>query len=857
MPLWARKGGAANSPYTSALKPAPTVATSGSDSYRNAGTDEDKEHSGDFDDSFQILRGRDIRELVFSFLDARSICNAARVSKAWYQSSSSQRLWHGLYTRAHGPAYPQGSKIVNWKEKFLEVDNAWETLVRSRRSILTFFGPESLALLIGAVLVVFVTFGLVANQHVAVYTYEPQTAYLHAWWIDRSVEEDSDSDELVVTYRLRLSLTQPDSVLNNDNVSILVGKEDSSDGHEQTLGGSTRTSDGSVVHAPPWSPLASQRNKVPSSSKENDGSMSLEDGTSNESSDDVKDGPRNGSKHRSEADLFQIPHDHHTIKPRFYPLSKDASGSLEEQLALLRQLHRPTAKMATMACAKRSPPPGAVPAPHPWRRFCGGPPGLEKVDLIHASIDQSSVGEDGSSSSAGNGNDDKTKCNQKSFTPEGNSQHCKSNYRNEDSNISVGTQTTPVAVKVTVFQPRNIKNQTHGNEQTFGLETKEFEEGFSNPLLAVWLGILVLVRTLFRVTLSSVFWTYLESFGGSMFGADWQTSEYGFLLKEYVIYPYFWLTVSASTALLTVACACRSDRAGTKPTSARIPRMEFEPVARKWAYRLLDSREVSQDRTRMVLAVALCLFHLLVTAPLCHLAFVSAESVEGGKIGGPSAFVMILLAASQLAAAAPTVTAWRAWRQAASIRTVRFYSVFGPHLRRGGNSRVLARVDARRAVRVTRIDFRLQCHETYLHMRRGRGGEMETSKRTRVLWQREYNVSTTPSVIVPPHPEVFRKTIELPATIRESSGGPPPYCTWFLACIIVARPVHNGVGVGDEQRIVHEVSVNIADEIHFDWMDSKAAINNELDSPTEIQNSPARESKSESKFRCPSRILAS
>lgn len=58
--------------------------------------------------------------------------------------------------------------------------------------------------------------------------------------------------------------------------------------------------------------------------------------------------------------------------------------------------------------------------------------------------------------------------------------------------------------------------------------------------------------------------------------------------------------------------------------------MEFEPVARKWAYRLLDSREVSQERTRTVLAVALGMFHVLATAPLCHLSFlVSAESVEG------------------------------------------------------------------------------------------------------------------------------------------------------------------------------------------------------------------------------------
>eukprot|EP00466_Bigelowiella_natans_P007416 jgi/Bigna1/81422/fgenesh1_pg.80_\ len=156
-----------------------------------------------------ILHGRDIRELVFSFLDARSIGNAARVSKAWYSSSSSQRLWHGLYTRAHGPALPRGSQIVDWRAKFLEVDSAWESLIRSRRSILTFFGPESLALLLAAIVVVIATAGLVTHQHVAMYTYEPQPAYLRAWRIDKSIEEDSESDELVVTYRLHLSIIRP------------------------------------------------------------------------------------------------------------------------------------------------------------------------------------------------------------------------------------------------------------------------------------------------------------------------------------------------------------------------------------------------------------------------------------------------------------------------------------------------------------------------------------------------------------------------------------------------------------------------------------------------------------------------
>eukprot|EP00470_Lotharella_oceanica_P010964 CAMPEP_0170192768 /NCGR_PEP_ID=MMETSP0040_2-20121228/55156_1 /TAXON_ID=641309 /ORGANISM="Lotharella oceanica, Strain CCMP622" /LENGTH=264 /DNA_ID=CAMNT_0010441217 /DNA_START=51 /DNA_END=841 /DNA_ORIENTATION=+ len=226
--------------------------------------------------SDQILNGRDIRELVFSYLTAEDIGIVARVSKAWYSSSSSQRLWHGLYTREHGPAFPRGSQIVDWKAKFLEVNSAWAALIRSRRSITTFLGINSLAVLAFSLFVIMITFGLVANQHYSIYTYQPHPAELRTWAIDRTVEEDSDSDELVVTYRLRLDL------------------------HQQ-----------------------------------------------------------------------QRP-----ISPGFYPLSKDASGTLEDQISLLRRIHSPSAEGARVACAAEATTSSETlgAAPHPWRKCCGGSP---------------------------------------------------------------------------------------------------------------------------------------------------------------------------------------------------------------------------------------------------------------------------------------------------------------------------------------------------------------------------------------------------------------------------------------------------------------------------------------------------
>jgi len=307
--------------------------------------------------------------------------------------------------------------------------------------------------------------------------------------------------------------------------------------------------------------------------------------------------------------------------------------------------------------------------------------------------------------------------------------------------------------------------------------------------------------------LCSKLWSLVGGEGGLFTVGD----DEGFLLREYVVFPYFWLSVSASTALLTVACACRSDHAGTKPASSSIPRMEFEPVARRWAFRLLDSREVSQDRTRMVLATALFMFHMFTSVPLAHLAFLVPKSrVEGGDDSASTgAFVILLFVAVQVVATAPTIAAWRAWKQAARIRAMRFYSEYAPHLKKGGNSCVLARVEARIPLTINRVDFRLQCHETYLHLIRVRGGETETSKRTRVLWTRTYNVCDTPEDIVPSQPEVFSKIIDLPESIRESSVGPLPYYTWFLSCIITATPLGEAAG---EQIITHEVSVNIVDE---------------------------------------------
>ncbi|GAB5368469.1 hypothetical protein AAMO2058_001321900, partial [Amorphochlora amoebiformis] len=264
--------------------------------------------------SSAILSGRDIRELVFSFLDAKSIGTAAKVCKSWYASSSSQRLWHGLYTRSHGPAFPKGSQIVDWRKKFLEVDSAWEALIRSRRSIVTFFGPNALALLIGAVVVVTVTLTLVAQQHISIHTYQARPAKLHAWWIDRNIEQDDDSDELVVTYRLRLSLTQlKPQYSENPSPPVITG-------------------DSSL--------------EVSEDSPGEKDMMLLE-----------------------EADM-EVPKGHKRLSPRIYPLSKDSSGTLEEQLALLEKIHPPSFEEARGNCKGHIPPPGA--APHPWRRWCGG-----------------------------------------------------------------------------------------------------------------------------------------------------------------------------------------------------------------------------------------------------------------------------------------------------------------------------------------------------------------------------------------------------------------------------------------------------------------------------------------------------
>mmetsp|Transcript_9622 Transcript_9622/g.18467 ORF Transcript_9622/g.18467 Transcript_9622/m.18467 type:complete len:268 (+) Transcript_9622:5-808(+) len=216
--------------------------------------------------------------------------------------------------------------------------------------------------------------------------------------------------------------------------------------------------------------------------------------------------------------------------------------------------------------------------------------------------------------------------------------------------------------------------------------------------------------------------------------------------------------------------------------------------------------QVSQDKTGLVLAVCLFFYHITATAPLLHLCFL----VESSRVdAGTRVFLRILLITAQLAAAPPTAAAWQAWRQAARVRAVRFYNVHAPHLRRGAKSRVMARVEARTPLTATQVDFRLQCHETYLHERRGRGGEMETSKRTRVLWERVYRVCSTPTDISPAQPEVFTHVLELPASIRPSSNGPPPYCTWFLACVLTVRPRGSR---GEGARIVNEVSVNIASE---------------------------------------------
>jgi len=545
----------------------------------------------DPDSSGGILHGRDVRELVFSFLDARSIGIAARVNKAWYSSSLSQRLWQGLYTRSHGPALHQELQAVDWKAKYLEVDSAWESLIRSRRSIVTFFGPESLALLLGSLLVVAITFGLVCQQHMAIYTYEPRRAYMQAWWIERSVEEDSDSDDLVELYRLRLSLTQP----YQQSVDRFINRLD----QEATARMERSIETKPMIHS---------------------GNGTVE---------------------------AHIPRGHREIFPSLYPLSKDASGTLEEQLNLLRRIHASTSTIATEACTSHLFPDAT---PHPWKRWCGGSPAIASMKeylgmgasiIVHQP--KANLGREFIANLFG----------VLLFTRLMN--------RFLDcilAGISSDERGANESLRLRVF-----KNETQPTsdaaEHVAASDISTSAESMTAPAIS----------------------TPAKFSEQANIGSEY---SHGYLLREYVVFPYFWLAVSASSALLTVACSCRSDHAGTKPASASIPRMEFEPVAQKWAYRLLDSREVSQARTRTVLATSLALFHMLASAPLAHLAFVvPSTQVEGGEAGGPVTFVILLFLAVQLAAAVPTIVAWRAWKQAAHIRAVRFYSLFAPHLRRG------------------------------------------------------------------------------------------------------------------------------------------------------------------------------
>eukprot|EP00470_Lotharella_oceanica_P015663 CAMPEP_0170197326 /NCGR_PEP_ID=MMETSP0040_2-20121228/66130_1 /TAXON_ID=641309 /ORGANISM="Lotharella oceanica, Strain CCMP622" /LENGTH=139 /DNA_ID=CAMNT_0010446969 /DNA_START=48 /DNA_END=467 /DNA_ORIENTATION=- len=122
----------------------------------------------------------------------------------------------------------------------------------------------------------------------------------------------------------------------------------------------------------------------------------------------------------------------------------------------------------------------------------------------------------------------------------------------------------------------------------------------------------------------------------------------------------------------------------------------------------------------------------------------------------------------------------------------------------------MARADARTALRVVQMAFRLQCHETYIHVERVRGGEIRETKRTRVIWERTFSVTDNAMNIDTRHPGVFTKDLELPRSIRVSSHGAPPYHTWFLASIITAH--RRGKPAATAEAIVNEVSVSVVNE---------------------------------------------
>eukprot|EP00466_Bigelowiella_natans_P007415 jgi/Bigna1/81421/fgenesh1_pg.80_\ len=167
--------------------------------------------------------------------------------------------------------------------------------------------------------------------------------------------------------------------------------------------------------------------------------------------------------------------------------------------------------------------------------------------------------------------------------------------------------------------------------------------------------------------------------------------------------------------------------------------MEFEPVARRWAFRLLDSREVSQDRTRMVLATALFMFHMFTSVPLAHLAFLVPKSrVEGGDDSASTgAFVILLFVAVQNSKDTFYMHSYLLAFQRQLMRSSEsggkdtpdvLYWCGGAACTCGGRPKGSVRRKTKRE-----------------------------NKRTRVLWTRTYNVCDTPEDIVPSQPEVFSK----------------------------------------------------------------------------------------------------
>lgn len=285
-----------------------------------------------------------------------------------------------------------------------------------------------------------------------------------------------------------------------------------------------------------------------------------------------------------------------------------------------------------------------------------------------------------------------------------------------------------------------------------------------------------------------------------------------FLIRTYVTYPYVWLGIVASVGLITVAWACRLDRTGTRPLVPGIPRMEFHRGSGRWAYRLLDSREVTHRRLLRALLIVLAAFHAMTTAPLIHVLFVVPRTCLDNSAASLLLYVFV---AALAISAYPTLLALRCWRHVWMLRSIQMYNFSGPDLVKGESDSLLVKLDPRFRLRIEDLTLRLQCCETYTELVRRRNGDLEERKNVRVLCEHAFPVLGQGIPLEIAHEYGFECKARVPGTddIRVSSTGPPPYCTWFLAAIVNVRMVGGGVWrccAVPTHRLVKEVAVQVS-----------------------------------------------